>query len=77
MVGNRKRKRVPTPSSESFGDLEYFEEEYFGSDGGTSLTPLHSPSSPSSKNTDNSMDLTPSERAFIKAMERLGLAGSN
>lgn len=74
MVGSGKNKRSPTPS-ESFGEPKYSDEEYFEFDSESST--LRSSLSSSSVNTDNSIGLSPGERAFLKAMERLGLASSD
>lgn len=74
MIRSGKNKRSPTPS-ESFRELEYSDEEYSEFDN-ESLT-LRSSLSSSSVNTDNSIGLSPGERAFLKAMERLGFASSD
>lgn len=69
--GKRKRsKRSPTPSSEFFGNSEYSVEEYSESRSG-------SPSSSLSISTDNSMGLTPAERAYAKAIEHASLVDYN
>lgn len=69
--GKRKRsKRSTTPSFDSFDDSEYFVS------GSESLTPLSS-SILSSVNTNNLMGLTLAELAYVKAVERAGLANTD
>jgi hypothetical protein len=68
MVGgeSKKRKREPTPPSNSFRKSEWSEE--FSSSGESSPPP--SSLSPSSTSSSDSVGLTPVERAFHRAVER-------
>jgi hypothetical protein len=58
-------KHTPTPSSEFFGNSEYSESRSGSSSSSLSI------------NTDNSMGLTPAERAYAKAIEHASLVDSN
>jgi hypothetical protein len=74
MGKNNKRKREPTPQSEDFGDSEYSEEEFSSVSEG-SLAPI--PLRESSDDSDDSQGLAAEVWAYIRAVERSELEGSD
>lgn len=62
------------PPSESFGDSKYSEDEFFDSDGKSSLPP---PPHSLSTNSNDSLGISLGERAIIRVMEYPGLTGSD
>jgi hypothetical protein len=71
---NDKRRHPPTPLLEDFNDSEYSEEKSSSRD---ERTPVPTPQSSSFVYTNDSMGFTVVERAYIRAIERAGLDGSN
>jgi hypothetical protein len=69
-----KRKRVPTPPSEDFGDSEYSEEEFSSELEGS---PVYASSPASSDDSDDSQGIAAEVWTYIRAIERAGLEGSD
>jgi hypothetical protein len=69
-----KWKREPTPPSEDFGDSEYSEEEFSSESAGL---PVHASPPASSDDSDDSQGIAAEVWAYIRAIERAGLKGSD
>jgi hypothetical protein len=69
-----KRKHVPSPPSEDFGDAEYLEEEFSSESEGS---PVYASPPVSSDDSDNSQGIAAKVWTYIRAVERSGLEGSD
>jgi hypothetical protein len=69
-----KRKREPTPPSKDFGDSEYSEEEFSSESEGS---PVHASPLASSDDSDDSQRIAAEVWTYIRAVERVGLEGSD